>query len=90
MTFFFAAQPEKPEPPPRRRPAPKKAAGDVSARKVLCQRLLTPVLSAVKRRCGRLLDPFKVSAVSNLDLQNIKGSCTTCTILLESLQQPYV
>ena len=90
MTFIFAAQPEKPEPPPRRRPAPKKAAGEVSARKALCQQLLTPVLSAVKRRCGRLLDPFKVSAVLYLDFQNIKGSSTTCTILLDSLQRPYV
>ncbi|CAL8462032.1 g1563 [Coccomyxa elongata] len=51
--------PEKPEPPPRRRLVPKKAAGQVSARKALCQRLLTPVLSAVKRRCGKMLDPFR-------------------------------
>lgn len=51
-----------PQPPMHSAPskrAPKKATGEVSARKALCQRLLAPMLSAMKRRCGKMIEPFK-------------------------------
>lgn len=48
---------EAPRPPPKKKK--KKSSEPPNARRTLCLRVLSPVLTAVKKRMGKQLEPFK-------------------------------